>query len=428
MTNILKKLRAEYYFKKVKNFTNPKIYPKIIGTKSISNFSKKEKTEILEKYDRWYVYFNFINPKTEVMTRQPPIYMKINKNYKDFNSRAYHFLTLQKNLQKLLDNGYSPYVNEVEEELYTAESSLDFAISLKTKTLKETSIEDYTNRLNHFKQFLRQKGLLKSPITDISKKHVIEFLNNKLNASNSGARNRNNTQTVISSLFTILEDNDIIENNFIKNIKKPKSTPKKNKAFTPDELIEVLQYFKKVDVNLYNYCAHIYYGLFRPVEIVRTQIKFIDIKRMQIESNTKTGYFFKQIPEILFDEFYSKLDLKSFNKDSYLFTRLGKPAPWEVKERNRRSYFGKRFQKILKENKEFKFSNEYTPYSFRHSAIGKLFVEKVKDYKKNNDPNFEEKALNYIRRISLHKDNGATRNYLREIGYYKIDDWSHLLK
>ena len=43
-------------------------------------------------------------------------------------------------------------------------------------------------------------------------------------------------------------------------------------------------------------------------------------------------------------------------------------------------------------------------------------------------PNFEEKALDAVRSVTLHKSNDVVKNYLREIGYYKIEDWSDVFK
>lgn len=77
-------------------------------------------------------------------------------------------------------------------EMYTAESALNFALSLKKKTLKDKSYQDYDNRLSHFKKFLNKKGLLKSNIEDIDRKTINSFLNEILN--NSSPRNRNNTK------------------------------------------------------------------------------------------------------------------------------------------------------------------------------------------------------------------------------------------
>ncbi|TSE08410.1 phage integrase N-terminal SAM-like domain-containing protein [Aquimarina algiphila] len=410
MASILSKLRTEYGSEyKLKNYTDPKIYH---GGKDF-DLSK-----------RWYVYYNFKNPHTGEMKRQPPIYYNINKEFKTKRERIVALQELKDDILELLKQGYSPYEDREHSNSYTAKEALQFALSIKKNVIATKSYTDYGNRLSHFIEFLEKKGLASADIKDIEKKHVVEFLNGILNQSS--ARNRNNSKTVLSALFTVLEDNDLILRNFIKSINKEKSTPKKNKAFTMEEVTEIFSHLKKKDKWLYYYCSHVYHGLFRPIEVMRIKVKNVNIKDRLVESDTKTGEYYKQIPNVLYDEFYSLFDFENLNKEFDVFTKFGKPEIWDSKEESKRDYFGDLFRKKVKE--KFNFSNDYTVYSLRHSAIGKLFVEKINELREKKEPNFEEKALDFVRSITLHKDNKMTRNYLREIGYYKIDDWSDLFK
>jgi hypothetical protein len=54
----------------------------------------------------------------------------------------------------------------------------------------------------------------------LKKKTIIDFLN--AIQIKTSARNRNNYRTCLSSVFQIMEDNELIENNFIKNYKSIK--------------------------------------------------------------------------------------------------------------------------------------------------------------------------------------------------------------
>jgi len=63
-----------------------------------------------------------------------------------------------------------------------------------------------------------------------------------------------------------------------------------------------------------------------------------------------------------------------------------------------------------------------------HKTLGISFLNRLEYYKQKKDSNFEEKALNSVRMITLHKSNETLKNYLREIGFYKIEDWSDFLK
>ncbi|MEW7289621.1 hypothetical protein [Aquimarina sp. 2304DJ70-9] len=410
MASILGKLRSEYATEyRVKNYTDPKIYH---GGKDY-DLSK-----------RWYVYYNFRNPHTGEMKRQPPIYYNINKDYKTKRERLLVLNELRDDVLELLKQGYSPYQDKEHSKKVTAKEAIEFALSIKKNIISPTTYADYENRASHFIQFLEKKGLASVEIKNIEKKHVVEFLNGIL--TKTSARNRNNVKTILSALFTVLEDNELVIRNFIKNISKERTTPKKNKAFTMEEITTIFEHLKKEDKWLYYYCSHVYHGLFRPIEVMRIKVRNVNLKDRLIESNTKTGEYYKQIPDVLYNEFYAKLDLENVDEEFDVFTRFEKPGIWNIQTIYKRSYFGELFKKKIKD--KYKFSNDYTVYSFRHAAIGKLFVEKVNELKEKKEPNFEEKALDFVRSITLHKNNKITRDYLREIGYYKIDDWSELLK
>lgn len=53
---------------------------------------------------------------------------------------------------------------------------------------------------------------------------MVEYLNDVL--KRTSARNRNNSRTDIASMFQLLEDNEILPNNFVKKISILKSVPR----------------------------------------------------------------------------------------------------------------------------------------------------------------------------------------------------------
>lgn len=419
-----------------KKYSEPKLYTGGVDIKSWNKLSKKEKEAALKK--QWYVRWSFRNPKTGKLVRQDNIKGGANY-YKTKNERLEILQTLQKNLSILLKNGnYNPYEQDENDKTYSVEEAFKFALEIKEKTLAKTSYENFENRINRFKKYLLENGFKNRFITSITKKDVNNYLNEVLKKTSPG--NRNNDRTDISSLFSILSNEEIIPVNFILKIPVLKSKPNKNIAFTEKEVNDIFNYLKKEnnDIWLYYFCAHIYYGLFRNVEVVRIKIKDINLDQKLIYSNTKTGTYFKQIPQILVEEFYNKINTSNYPDDYFLFTKNDKPDEWLTRlnkktgkktiteEKNRRGYWGKRFSKVVK--KKFNFSKNHTIYSLRHAAIGKMFIVKLNEYKESNTPNYEEKALDYIRTITNHQNNNTVKNYLREIGYYKIEDWSNILK
>ena len=100
---------------------------------------------------RWYVYYYFRNPKTGLLQKMGNIYGKCN-HYKTKTERLSILTSLQKNLLKLLRQGYNPFKEnqelynieiektpstmvEIEEAKMTIKEAIDFALNLKKQSL-----------------------------------------------------------------------------------------------------------------------------------------------------------------------------------------------------------------------------------------------------------------------------------------------------
>ena len=201
-----------------KKYSIPKIYPKIISEKRLSAFSEREKEEILKKHKRWYVYYYFRNEDGK-MIKQPSIFFKINQEHKDFDSRYIKIHSLRNIIENILESGYTPNAEQpeissksiVQNNDYTVISALDFALNLKKSSVSNKTFSDYKYRVGQFQKFLKSNGLENTPISNITKKEINDFLNSVLLKSNP--HNRNNTLAVLNAIFSTLEENEIIQHN-----------------------------------------------------------------------------------------------------------------------------------------------------------------------------------------------------------------------
>ncbi|CAL2106369.1 Core-binding (CB) domain-containing protein [Tenacibaculum sp. 190524A02b] len=413
--------------KEKKKYSDPEIYTGGVDIKKWNKLPQEQKKKALKR--QWYVRWSFRNPETGNLERQPNI--KAGNIYKTKEERLEILETIKRNLFRLLKDGLiNPYDDTLDDKTHTVKEAIEYALKLKKKTQDKTSFGNYETRINRFKDYLLKNGFENRYITSVKKSHVVDYLNTVL--LKTSASNRNNDRGDISSLFGLLYDNEIIKDNFVSKIPNLKSQPKKNKAFSQEEVKDIFEKAKEKDIWLYYFLAHVYYGLFRNIEVVRIEVSHINIDKKIIESNTKTGHFYKQIPQILIDEFYSKYDFSNYPNNYFLFTKDNQPSlnlnrnNESTSERDRRGYWGKRFTKTIR--KPMGFSQDYTIYSMRHAAIGRLFIETITEYKNQGVKNFEEKALDFIRSITAHTNNETVKKYLREIGYYLIEDWSTKLK
>lgn len=429
------------------NYSEPKIFTGGVDINGWSKLSPKEKKDALAK--SWYVYYSFRNPSTGKLIRQTNIKAGAN-SYKDKKSRYFILSKLKESLEYLLSQGFNPYEdnrsledfieqllspkeNEVKPKqtnnplpvvdkkeqkttpIYSIKDSFDLALETKSKVLKGISYQNFKSRINRFAKWLvEEKFDLNNDISTIDKKLVIQYLNTVL--LSSSPRNRNNTRTDISSLFQTLEDNEIIQTNFVKKINVLKSVPERNKTYTSTEQKDIFEYLKENDEILFLFVQFISYNFLRPVEVCRLKVKDIDLKDKRIYVRAKNKPVkIKIIPDILIDQLP---DISELNKNDFLFTPNKIGGEWETLENNKRDYFTKQFKKV---KDHFGLGKDYGLYSFRHTFITKLYKEMAK-----TATPFEVKSK--LKLITGHATMEALELYLRDIDAVLPEDYSKLLK
>ena len=363
---------------------------------------------------RWYVYYSFRNPETDKLERQTHIYAGVNK-FKTLRERKNAIKILAQAVENILESGYNPYEDEEivstsEEKKYTIEDAVTFSLELKKNTLKDNSFRDYRVRIKSFEKWLYANGFENRTINSVDKKTIVTFLNSVL--STTSAKNRNNTRAILSMFFQSLEDNDIIPDNFVKKINVLKSNPERNKTYSSTQEVDIFNYLKSNDELMLLFIQFISYNHLRPVEVVRLQIKDVNVKdrRLYVRAKNKAVKV-KIIPEILLS---TLPNLDKFNPESYLFTPNGIGQDWTTNETDKRDYFSKRFKKV---KDSLGLGKDYGLYSFRHTFITKLYHEFVK----NSTP-FEAKSKLML--ITGHETMVALEKYLRDIDAVLPDDYS----
>lgn len=394
----------------LRKYSSVKLYPSILSEKR--QFSEEEKKHLTRKGFRWYVYYDFLNPATGSLTRQPPVYFEINR-IRSFNDRFKEILIIKESIEELLKEGWSPY-DEKTENKYTAKSCLEFALDLKKGSVGSRTFETYQNHHDSFLQYLIKKGLANQSISEVKKLTVTNFLNQVL--KNTSARNRNNYRSSLSAIFSILEDNELIDRNFIKSIPVLSTKPKRNNPYNESVSDRIFEHLQTHDWYLLLFIKLVSYNLLRPVEVARLKCGDIDLKNklLRIESKTKDNKL-KVIPDVLIDDL-AKLDLS--NPDYFVFTPNDRPGPIETSDRDKRGYWGKRFNKV---KSRFNLGAEYSIYSFRHTYIMKLYRWLRSQY-------HISETLDRLQLITGHDSIQGLKNYLRKIDAELPNDWSEGLK
>lgn len=431
------------------NYSEPKIYTGGVDIAMWSKLSNQEKKAALNK--PWYIYYSFRNPESGKLVRQPNIKGGVNK-LKTKRDRYQFLRTLQESLLKLLEYGFSPYKDNsaLEEAIFSKEviiSKLDksynkeetpsiikeenkgviqvedgsisiseaikLTLELKINMMNKNSFVQYKSRIGLFKKWLIEKEYFENSITFITKKIVIDYLNEVL--KRTSARNRNNSRTDIASMFQLLEDNEVIQDNFVKKISVLKSVPKRNKTYTPKLEKQIYKYLEESDAHLLLFVKFISYNFLRPIEVCRLKIEDVDIedKKLYVKAKNKPVKI-KIIPEILLNDLP---DLSSKDSKSFLFGRFGIGESWDADETNKRNEFSKRFKKV---KEHFGLGTEFGMYSFRHTFITKL-------YRKFREGMSKHEAKSKLMPITGHATMLALDKYLRDIDAELPEDYSNML-
>lgn len=398
--NLLKKL-----------YSDPKIYKPtdLIDGKRVVSIKKA-----------WYIFYYFRNIETGLMEKF--IEKKGINRQKTLRSREEAARNLQKALKRYLQDGYNPFKEKeidtsVNTEVYTTIEALNIAFDHKKNSWKESTVDVNTIYLNSFTRWIEKKELSKKPISTITRKHISFYLGYLIEERKVSNTSRNNHKRLLSSLFSELEEKEIIHENFIKKIGFLKSTAKKNKPFNTKELDAILKYTKETDPYLYTYIKMMWYSFLRPIEIIRLQVQNIDLvnNTIEIESKTEERTYIRLVKPL--HVFLKQLELKNYKNDMLIFTKEHSVGYWETKkEKSREDWFSKRFKKV---KAHFNLSEDYGIYSFRHTSALSLYYQFVK-----KDGLSEYQAVLKVQEIMRHTDEATTRKYLREIGGQLPADWS----
>ena len=201
----------------------------------------------------------------------------------------------------------------------------------------------------------------------------------------------------------------------LKKIKNLKTTPERNKTYTPTMQKDIYEYMRENDSILLLFVQFISYNLLRPIEVCRLKIEDIDVndKKLYVKAKNKAVKI-KIIPDHLLKEIP---DLSKMDKKLLLFTSEKIGGEWQANETNRRDHFSKRFKEV---KDHFGLDINYGMYSFRHTFITKLYQELRKDYTQ-----FEAKSRLML--ITGHATMLALEQYLRDIDAELPEDYSDLL-
>lgn len=403
-----------------KQYSQPKLY---IPTEVING----KKVPSIKPGKVWYVWFLW---RTESGKLDKKIKVKRGLNqFPTVQERKAAGKALVNATWLALERGWNPVTKKVSKKnkdsisVMTLEKALDYALQLRSINKKESTVADYSVRLDFFKKWAKNNGYLGMPIEDFGLDNFYEFydflmLEHKTDKgkplSNASIENH---KRLLSSLFTQLKNKRIIEHNFIKDIPKLEVIPKQNTPFTTKEIKRIKSYLEKNDPYLLKFIPFMTQCLMRPREILRLKIKDLNTDDFIIRVETKTEALatIRIVDKI--KPIIESMKLDQYPPEYHVFTPEGKPGIWDSKLNSKVGYIGKRFAKV---KFALGFGEDYGLYSFRHSAIANL-------QENLNNMGFSEiEIVHKIMPITRHKTEQAVKTYLRDLKKYMPEDHSSL--
>lgn len=218
---------------------------------------------------RDYVYFAALDPvKGEL--RRKRIYLDHISNKK---TRDRHAVRLIDHINKKLDAGQNPFVDDTSKKQYTTiKESLQFVLDFKNMYIRKRTKHTFDSRMNVLTDWLEKKKMMSSFIFELNGEVAMTFMNSLITDRKIKGRTWNNYLLDYRTFFNCLVKNNYIVKNPFHTIAKMREEWVNKRPFTNEEVKKYFDYVKKNDYDFYVISLFCYYLALRPAEICRLHI------------------------------------------------------------------------------------------------------------------------------------------------------------
>jgi len=400
-----------------KRYSQPKLFiPKVDGKPSVASG------------DYWYVYFWWRKDPEGPLDKQ--FRFKRNLNYlKTVKERKSAGKILADAYHDALKKNWNPETKSLagsskRKEITSLKDALQYAFDIKKKSKSQPTIDGYKFHLDRFNEWANKYGLSGLDVKNFSIDHFYEFWDwlrfeyvqeNKQPLSGTSI---NNHKRSLSALFSTMKNERLINDNFIIGIPLEDEDPVNNKAFTPEELLEIKKALQQDDPYLIPIVQLIFYAILRPREVLRLRINDLNTEdwilsvKTKTESRSRRRIIEKIKPTIQY------LNLKGKPGHFHVFTYWNEPGVWEPKKlKSKIDTMSRRFSEV---KTKLGFGREYGLYSIRHTAIMDLYQSYL------DDGLAEHEIYPKLMGHTGHKSVDGVKKYLRQYSYALPPDHSEV--
>ncbi len=314
---------------------------------------------------RWYIIFSVFDVSTNTLKKKYDY--EVNK-FPDVSSRRNFARKFIKEINEMLEEGYVIGAKDPDKEkeykVPTLENALSGLLEIKRGEYSLATFNSYSSKISIFLKWVRETYHHTLLLTEITRKDVILFLDDKAREGKTPTTLNNYREALCAVFNDIAEREECINkaDNPFSGIKKRKEMQShKNIAYRGEEKNLLLNAIKNEDEELYKFVQFIYYTFMRPNEIRQLQVYnvLLDDNRIFIEAhkskNKKDAYV--TIPPPFKHTLINLIGKKPSR--AYLFP--GKQAQMVSK-----NTMSRRHRDVLS---QFDFTGDHTLYSWKHTGV-----------------------------------------------------------
>ena len=338
---------------------------------------------------RWYVGYKFRHPETNKFElHQVWISSKLHTN-KARREEANRLIDIW---NQKLRAGFNPYENE-NIGLVSLQEALVRIREIKKATTRKRTSATYKSFAKAFLAWAQREKLANIPIENFSARLAQKFADYLKIERKVSNRTHNNYIDGLKALFNTLVRREYFISNPFSKIEHLTEQERTIYAYNPAEIKLLKEYMPNADPKMWLVCQFIFYCAARPAEIVRIQIKHLNLGQGTLlipgYSSKNRKNFIVDIVEPFLGNLRN-LDLSRFPVDYYLFSKNLIPGPKEIAP--------VRLSERFLEHKN-KLNLGRRLYDLKHTAAGMLSDNKA--------------APRDIQKHFRHHDLATTENYLK---------------
>lgn len=341
----------------------------------------------------FYIYSNAQKKVIKKFMRVPAKF-KTDQARRNWADQAIEKLKMEITKGKTLDDVPEPVI--VPKRILVFEGAIIEAIEFKKRqTQKSDTKSTYNFYLRNLMDWGIENNFLERNIEDFATEHAFSLIR-KMDVG-IGAKTYNNYLSFFKAIFNTLIDQEIINKNPFKSIKKKKEIEPPNVPYNEAQKKKILFALNELENPLQLlYVKFMYYTLMRPVEVTKIKAFHVHAEKILVpgaDSKTKSSDYVVITPGL--KALLSQMKVENMPRNAYLFGRDGIGTQIQMAS----NYVSRIHTPILR---ALGFEDIFTLYSWKDTGACDLYNA--------------TKDIIFVSRQCRHSSIDMTMTYLRSMG------------